>query len=184
MYDSAIIGDEIPGARKKLFRLLEKNNPDKLVEVGVGTGRNIPFYPNIREIVGVDMSKNMLNIAHRKKDYSRKSNLTLQIANAHNLPFETNYFDNGVLTYALSGIPDSNATLSELERVVRPNGIIGILDFSSIGPWIIGGVSGVNLQKLCNGRDNSNIVYEDHMVLSYDFFNSNHISMYLLEVLE
>src|SRR5215216_824892 len=98
------------------------------LEVGVGSGLNIPFYaPDVTRAVGVDLSEEMLRHAHE-----RASRLDIPFAlvqaDAEALPFPHASFDTVAISLALCTIPDPVRALRELGRICRPGGRIVMLE--------------------------------------------------------
>lgn len=92
----------------------------KILEVGVGTGRNLKFYPIDCRVIGIDKSTGMLKRA-REKAEGRK-NITLYSMDAERLEFPDNSFDYVVTTFVLCTIPDPVKALKEMRRVLKPSG--------------------------------------------------------------
>ncbi|WP_235718418.1 class I SAM-dependent methyltransferase [Mycolicibacterium goodii] len=91
------------------------------LEVAVGTGLNLPFYPGDVTLTGIDRSQKMLDLARaRAADLGHPA--TLQQADAHHLPFGDASFDTVVCTFGLCAIPDHIQALNEMTRVLRPGG--------------------------------------------------------------
>lgn len=106
-----------------------------VLEVAIGTGLNLPFYPNGTVLTGIDWSEQMLAIARqRAADLNRA--VTLQQADAHHLPFEDNEFDTVICTFGLCAIPDDAQALAEMIRVLCPGGKLILADHiqSSVAP--------------------------------------------------
>ena len=91
------------------------------MEVAIGTGRNLPFYPRGIQLTGIDFSPAMLEIA-RGRAAELGVDVTLIEADAQHLPFADHRFDTVVCTLALSSIPDPAAAINEMHRVLRPGG--------------------------------------------------------------
>jgi tRNA (uracil-5-)-methyltransferase TRM9 len=108
----------------ELEMLAQRWKSGKLLNIGSGHGADfIPFKDSF-ELYGVDFSAEMVKLAYR---YSHKFNFTvnLQVADARHLPFADNTFDwaISVATYHhLQGHPEQLAALSELKRVLKPEG--------------------------------------------------------------
>jgi ubiquinone/menaquinone biosynthesis C-methylase UbiE len=99
----------------------------EVLEVAVGTGLNLPFYPDDVTLTGIDLSEGMLDIARdRAAELDRPA--TLRLGNAHELPFEDAAFDTVVCTFGLCAIPDSDAAIAEMARVLRPGGRLILAD--------------------------------------------------------
>jgi ubiquinone/menaquinone biosynthesis C-methylase UbiE len=98
------------------------------LEVGVGSGLNIPFYsPDVTRAVGVDLSEEMLRYA-RERASQLDIPFTLVRADAEALPFPDASFDTVAISLALCTIPDPAKALLELGRVCRPSGRIVMLE--------------------------------------------------------
>jgi len=95
----------------------------EVLEVAVGTGLNLPFYPADVTLTGIDLSDRMLDLARR-----RGRPATLRQADAHALPFADGSFDTVVCTFGLCAIPDVEAAVTEMVRVLRPGGRLILVD--------------------------------------------------------
>lgn len=95
----------------------------QVLEVGIGTGRNIPFYDTsrVQRIVGVDPSLQMHPLAQRRIEKAGLD-VTLVGLSAVRLPLEDASFDSIVCTYTLCSIPEPHLALAEMRRVLRPGG--------------------------------------------------------------
>lgn len=98
-----------------------------VLEVAVGTGLNLGFYPDGIDLTGIDWSRPMLDLAERRaEDLGRTP--TLKQADAHQLPFDESSFDTVVCTFGLCAIPDHTQALREMTRVLRPGGKLILVD--------------------------------------------------------
>jgi ubiquinone/menaquinone biosynthesis C-methylase UbiE len=97
----------------------------KVLEVAVGTGLNFEAYPDDIALTGIDWSDAMLHIA-RAAELGRTA--TLQQADAHQLPFDDASFDTVVCTFGLCAIPDHTQAITEMTRVLRPDGRLILVD--------------------------------------------------------
>jgi ubiquinone/menaquinone biosynthesis C-methylase UbiE len=99
----------------------------EVLEIAVGTGRNLPFYPEGVRLTGIELSPKMLAIAHRR---ARELNagLDLRTGDAQDLPFPDASFDTVVATLALCTIPDDRRAVAEAARVLRPGGRLLLLE--------------------------------------------------------
>lgn len=112
---------EVHGARTDLFRLLNIMQGAKVIEIGVGTGKNLKYYQRKGvDVVGVDVNPEMLAMAKESAGKLGLTNVAFLLGNSRALSFCKSLFDIGVMTYALSAIPCNEHALSELERVVKP----------------------------------------------------------------
>ncbi len=98
-----------------------------VLEVAVGTGLNLSAYPDGVTLTGVDLSDAMLDGA-RTRAAQLGSNATLLQCDAHSLPFDDASFDTVVCTFGLCAIPDTDAAISQMRRVLRPEGRLILVD--------------------------------------------------------
>lgn len=96
----------------------------EVLEVAVGTGLNLPFYPDHATVTGLDLSEGMLDLARARK----VGRPTLVQGTAHELPFGDASFDTVVCTFGLCAIPDLDAAVDEMVRVLRPSGRLILVD--------------------------------------------------------
>ena len=93
----------------------------QVLEMAIGTGRNLPFYPAAVEITGIELSPAMLEIAGlRAQSLGRQ--VELVVGDAQALPFPDQRFDTVVCTISLCCIPDERRAIAEVWRVLRPGG--------------------------------------------------------------
>ncbi len=99
----------------------------EILEVAVGTGRNLPFYPEDVRLSGIELSPKMIKLARRR---ARESGVeaNLRAGDAQDLPFPDACFDTVVATLALCTIPDDKRAVIEAARVLRPGGHLLLLE--------------------------------------------------------
>lgn len=116
--------------RQKLWQKVE-NKIDKdgmrLLEAGVGSGKNIEYYPEGIEIFAIDFSPKMIKEAEKKAEKYNKE-LNLLEMDIQNLDFEDNYFDIIVTSCVFCSVPDPIKGLKELKRVLKKDGRIIMLE--------------------------------------------------------
>jgi len=119
----------------------------RVLEVAIGTGRNLPHYPAAATVTGIDLSPAMLGIAR-----SRAAELGIAAelieGDAEALPFDDSTFDTVVCALSLCSIPNPAAAIAEMKRVLLPGGRLLLLDHigSSWPPiyaaqWLLGQVT-------------------------------------------
>jgi ubiquinone/menaquinone biosynthesis C-methylase UbiE len=94
----------------------------RVLEIGVGTGLNLPFYGRADELVGVDPDPHMLRRAARRAAEVARCPVELAEAGAESLPFDDHAFDTVVSTLSLCTIPDPEAAIGEARRVLKDTG--------------------------------------------------------------
>jgi len=99
----------------------------RVLEVAIGTGRNLPHYPADVAITGVELSPAMLAIA-RQRAAALGRDADLRDGDAERLPFDGASFDTVVCALSLCTIPSPAAALSEMLRVLVPGGRLLLLD--------------------------------------------------------
>jgi phosphatidylethanolamine/phosphatidyl-N-methylethanolamine N-methyltransferase len=116
-----------PGRDTAIAHLGLKAN-DSVLEVGIGTGLNLPLYPPACRLTGIDLSQEMLDKAVERVQTLTMPNVTLKVMDATAMDFGENEFDKAVATYTISAVPDPVAVLREMRRVVKPGGGIVVLN--------------------------------------------------------
>ena len=116
-----------PG-REQAMRLLDIKRNDHVLEVGIGTGLNLPLYPTHCHITGIDLSEEMLEKAQDKVIELGLIGVTLKVMDATVMDFGDSEFDSAVATYTISAVPDPVGVLREMRRVVKPGGSIVLLN--------------------------------------------------------
>jgi ubiquinone/menaquinone biosynthesis C-methylase UbiE len=98
-----------------------------VLEVAIGSGRNLEFYPEGISVTGLDLSPEMLELAKdRAAALDRK--VDLREAEAHEMPLPDGSFDTVVCTLGLCSVPDERPVIDEMYRVLRPGGRLLLLD--------------------------------------------------------
>lgn len=112
----------------KKWRLeITKDLKGKVLEVGVGTGKNISYYPDNLNIAAIDFSDKMLMKAREKAEKLNKQVEFIQM-DAQDMEFPDNTFDMVFTTCVFCSVPDPIKGLKEIRRVCKPNGKIIMIE--------------------------------------------------------
>lgn len=104
----------------------------RVLEVGVGTGLSLPDYEPHLEIVGIDLSPDMLNRARQRVIEDKLTNVTgIHEMDAGALEFEDASFDTVVAMYVMTVVPDPEQVMRELSRVTKPGGSVILVNHFS-----------------------------------------------------
>lgn len=109
-----------------------------VLEVGVGTGKNMPFYPTGISITAIDLAPGMLQRARgRAAKLNLDSMVNLRLGDVQELKFPEGAYDSAVATFVFCSVPDPVLGLRELKRVVKPGGRILLLEHTrSPNPFV------------------------------------------------
>jgi len=108
-------------------RLRNHITGERALEAGVGTGKNLAYYPADIEITAIDISPRMLERA-RKKAAVLGVDTTLVEMDIQNLSFPNHFFDTIFATFVFCSVPDPVQGLRELRRVCKPGGTLILLE--------------------------------------------------------
>ena len=98
----------------------------RTLEVGIGTGKNIPYYPEHVDLTGIDFSEKMISVA--RKRYGDRDHVGLMVMDAQQMDFPDDSFDTVVTSCVFCSVPDPVQGLKEIRRVSRPGGQILMLE--------------------------------------------------------
>jgi ubiquinone/menaquinone biosynthesis C-methylase UbiE len=99
----------------------------EVLEIAVGTGRNLEYYPPDVRLTGIDLSASMLDIAHQRADQLGRQ-VDLRVGDAQALEFADETFDTVVFTLSLCSIPDDRKAVAEARRVLRAGGGLRLME--------------------------------------------------------
>lgn len=123
--------------RRKLVKLIGLSNPKMILDVATGTAdlAIAEAKLNPEKIIGVDISMKMLDVGREK--IKKYPNIELQLGDSENLQFETDTFDAVSVSFGVRNFENVIAGLTEMKRVLKPEGKIFILEFSKPKNWFI-----------------------------------------------
>lgn len=110
------------------------------LEIGVGSGLNLPFYgPQVDRLYAVDPSEELLRMAE-KKVRRAPFPVELLVRSAEEIPIDDRSIDTVVTTWTLCTIPDPGKALAEMRRVLKPGGVLlfaehGLAPEASVQRW-------------------------------------------------
>lgn len=115
---------------RALRPLLFQGLSGRVLEAGVGSGRNIPFHPPAADVVGIDLSAAMLARAERRRAASDAA-VELRQMDVTHLEFPDGFFDAAVASFLFCVLPEDLQApgLRELARVVKPGGPIRLMEY-------------------------------------------------------
>lgn len=114
-------------ALKKWRIEVMKELTGKVLEVGVGTGKNVEYYPDGIDITAIDFSEKMIEKAITKAEIIKKK-VQFYIMDAEQMNFQDNSFDVVFATCVFCSVPDPIRGLSEIKRVCKPGGKIIMIE--------------------------------------------------------
>lgn len=118
--------------RDELLRPLQ----GRVLEIGAGTGLNFPHYPETVEVVATEPDPFMLRRARKKLAQAAHPRLELRQAGAEQLAFVDHSFDHVVSTLVLCTVPEPDRALSEVRRVLEPDGRFHFIEHVRGGGWL------------------------------------------------
>ncbi len=147
VYDQ-IFGKIFGQSRESAVRNLDVKPKECILEVGVGTGIALPFYPRHCNVVGIDLSGGMLKKAKDRQEAHGLDNVTLLQMDAGRMNFPDDTFDTVMAAYVVTAVPDYRKVVMEMIRVCRPGGRVVMLNHFSNGNKVIAAMERV-ISPLC-----------------------------------
>lgn len=127
IYD-LVFGRVFEPGRRRLVEALDCRPGEEVLEVGVGTGLSLRYYPAHTRVTGIDMSPQMLARASLQVRRHDLHNVSLMAMDVQSLSFPDASFDKITALYVASVVPDPAQMMRELERVCRPGGEVMVLN--------------------------------------------------------
>ncbi len=123
--------------RQKLWQQI---HGPTVLEIGVGTGKNIPYYPDEIKLTGIDLSPGMLKRAKQLLDKKQQDRVTLKEMDAQDMDFPDNHFDDLVATFVFCSVPDPILGLKEALRVTKSGGKLYLLEHMKPEQPVLAGI--------------------------------------------
>lgn len=125
LFESLVERSKFSKWRKLLFQQVKGPT---MLEVGVGTGKNFPYYPPGLEVTAIDLSQGMLSRARKKLASYPSARINLRIMDVQKLDLEEGSFDTAMATFVFCSVPDPVLGLREVRRVLKPEGKLLLLE--------------------------------------------------------
>lgn len=119
--------------RKKVLRMVSKNHPKLILDVATGTGDLAILMTATKadKIIGLDISAGMLEVGKQKITLKNMNNqIDMILGDSESIPFDNDYFDAITVAFGVRNFENLEAGLSEILRVLKPNGTFVILETS------------------------------------------------------
>eukprot|EP00466_Bigelowiella_natans_P009225 jgi/Bigna1/54598/estExt_Genewise1Plus.C_380038 len=127
-YDKDIGREEWLAGITSLRKRLMNHANGRVLEIGSGTGRNLPHYPSECDLVCVDLSPAMLDEAQTRHPSPPVRSLRFDVMNSEDIKFPDNSFDTVVDTFGLCSVDNPQLVVKEMVRVCKPEGTILLLE--------------------------------------------------------
>lgn len=121
------------GWRKNVVRMVNDTKPESILDIATGTGdlAIMMATTSAQRIVGLDLSDGMLSVGKEKvKALNLQNKIEMMLGDSENLPFKDNTFDAITVSFGVRNFETLEKGLSEILRVLKPNGIFVILESS------------------------------------------------------
>lgn len=119
--------------RKKVVKMIKKQGPEKILDIATGTAdlAIAMAATGAKNIQGIDISDGMLSIGRKKIENKKLQNLiTLQWGDSEDIPFPDAQFDAATVAFGVRNFEHPLKGLKEINRVLKPGGMIYVLEFS------------------------------------------------------
>lgn len=134
LLDRAMRNEELVDYRRRIVAAAQ----GWVLEVGIGSGLNLPFYgPGVMEIIGLDPSVPLIGMASRRAEANDRR-VSFLAGSAEAIPLDTGSVDTVVTTWTMCSIPDAGAAPAEMRRVLRPGGELLFVEHGRApDPWVV-----------------------------------------------
>jgi demethylmenaquinone methyltransferase/2-methoxy-6-polyprenyl-1,4-benzoquinol methylase len=119
--------------RKKVLKIVADSNPKTILDIATGTGdlAILMAQTKAEKIIGLDISAGMLEVGRKKIEAKKLGHkIEMLLADSENMPFEDHTFDAITVAFGVRNFEHLEKGLSEILRVLKPNGVFVILETS------------------------------------------------------
>ncbi len=119
--------------RKKILKMVAAKNPNNILDIATGTGDLAILLANTKaeKIIGLDISIGMLEVGKQKIEAKKLSpKIEMILGDSEKIPFEENTFDAVTVAFGIRNFENLEIGLTEILRVLKPNGVFVILETS------------------------------------------------------
>jgi len=120
--------------RKKVVKIVGKNNPKQILDIATGTGDLALMMASLNpeRIIGLDISSGMLEVGKRKIDKAKLSNkIEMIVGDSEEMPFKDDTFDAITVSFGVRNFANLYKGIKEISRVLKPDGVLVILETSN-----------------------------------------------------
>jgi phosphatidylethanolamine/phosphatidyl-N-methylethanolamine N-methyltransferase len=123
--------------QQHVIRSLQIQPGQCVLDLGIGTGFSLPLYPSHARVIGVDLSRKMLQEAQKRIRQNNMSHASLLEMDAGQLAFPDNTFDFVIAAFVISVVPDPIRVIAEMKRVSNPAGQIVLINHFQSQNWLM-----------------------------------------------
>ena len=138
--------------RRRLVRAVAGEGPCRVLDVATGTGDvalAIARCNPAARVVGLDPCVGMLEVGRAKvRSAGLEGQIGLIVGAGQELPFPDNAFDGCAIAFGIRNVPDRDAGLREMRRVVRPGGLVGVLEVAEPRGGVLGAMARVHMRHV------------------------------------
>ena len=123
--------------RKRVVKLMAKAQAKEILDIATGTAdlAIALLKANPDKVTGIDISTGMLAVGEKKIKARRlEKKITLQLADSEEIPFPDNHFDGITVSFGVRNFENLEKGLKEIYRVLKPGGLLTILEFFNTDP--------------------------------------------------
>jgi ubiquinone/menaquinone biosynthesis C-methylase UbiE len=134
LIDHAMRQEDLVGYRQRVVGAAQ----GRVLEVGIGSGLNLPFYgPGVTEVIGLDPSKALIDMVSRRARANGRV-VSLLLGSAEAIPLETGSVDAVLTTWTVCSIRDAATALAEMRRVLKTTGDLLFVEHGRApDPWVV-----------------------------------------------